>query len=93
MMLDRIGNEKARATSLVKYAPESAFPEHQHPLGEEVLILSGIFTENAEDDYPAGWNLRNPHNSTHRVSSKAGCLIFVKLMQMIQRIGSLPNIG
>lgn len=54
MMLDRIGDEKARATSLVKYAPESAFPEHQHPLGEEVLILSGIFTENAEDDYPAG---------------------------------------
>lgn len=60
MMLDRIGDEKARATSLVKYAPESTFPEHQHPLGEEVLILSGIFTENAEDDYPACWYLRNP---------------------------------
>lgn len=84
MMLDRIGDEKARATSLVKYAPESTFPEHQHPLGEEVLILSGIFTENAEDDYPAGWYLRSPHRSTHRVSSKAGCLIFVKLMQMTE---------
>lgn len=84
MMLDRIGDEKARATSLVKYAPESTFPEHQHPLGEEVLILSGIFTENAEDDYQAGWYLRNPHRSTHRVSSKAGCLIFVKLMQMTE---------
>jgi anti-sigma factor ChrR (cupin superfamily) len=84
MMFDRIGDEKARATSLVKYAPESAFPEHQHPLGEEVLILSGIFTENAEDDYPAGWYLRNPHHSTHRVSSKVGCLIFVKLMQMTE---------
>lgn len=84
MMLDRIGDEKARATSLVKYAPESTFPEHQHPLGEEVIILSGIFTENTEDDYPAGWYLRNPHRSTHRVSSKAGCLIFVKLMQMTE---------
>lgn len=84
MMLDRIGDEKARATSLVKYAPESAFPEHQHSLGEEVLILSGIFTENAEDDYPAGWYLRNPHHSTHRVSSRPGCLIFVKLMQMTE---------
>ena len=81
--LDRIGDEKARATSLVKYAPESAFPEHQHPLGEEVLILSGIFTENAEDDYPAGWYLRNPHHSTHRVSSKAGwfSLMFSHLHQ------------
>lgn len=84
MMLDRIGDEKARATSLVKYAPKSAFPEHRHILGEEALILSGIFTENAEDDYPAGWYLRNPHHSTHRVSSKAGCLIFVKLMQMTE---------
>ena len=84
MMFDRIGYGKARATSLVKYAPKSAFPEHQHPLGEEVLILSGIFTENAEDDYPAGWCLRNPHHSTHQVSSKAGCLIFVKLMQMTE---------
>ena len=84
MMLDRIGDEKARATSLVKYAPNSVFPEHQHPLGEEVLILSGILIENDHDDYPAGWYLRNPHRSTHRVSSKEGCLIFVKLMQMTE---------
>ena len=60
MMLDRIGDEKARVTSHVQYAPESTFPEHQHPLDEEVLILSGIFTENAEDDYSACWYLRNP---------------------------------
>lgn len=84
MRLDRMGEEKARATSLVKYAPESKFPEHSHPLGEEVLVLSGIFTENDEQHYPTGWYLRNPHGSTHRVSSQSGCLIFVKLMQMTE---------
>ena len=40
VMLDRIGGETARATSLVRYAPQSIFPEHQHPLGEEILVLS-----------------------------------------------------
>ena len=82
VMFDRIGTEQARATSLVKFDKNSRFPAHQHPLGEEVLVLSGIFTENDTNDFPAGWYLRNPHNSHHQVSSKDGALIFVKLMQM-----------
>ena len=82
MMLDRIGTEKARATSLVEFGKHSTFPEHQHPLGEEVLVLSGVFTENSHLHYPQGWYLRNPHQSSHQVSSQEGCLIFVKLMQM-----------
>ena len=82
MMLDRIGDEKARATSLVKYAPKTVFPEHSHPLGEELFILSGTFTENGEQHYPRGWYIRNPHNSKHIPSSNEGALIFVKLMQM-----------
>lgn len=85
VMLDRIGAEYARATSLVKYAPESVFPAHQHPLGEEILVLSGVFTENNQDNYPEGWYLRNPHNSVHQASSKNGTLIFVKLMQMTEQ--------
>lgn len=82
VMFDRIGNEKARATSLVRYAPQTIFPEHQHPHGEEILVLSGVFTENSTQHYPAGWYLRNPHNSKHTPSSEQGALIFVKLMQM-----------
>ncbi len=82
IMLDRIGDEVARATSLVKYAPNSTFPEHRHPQGEEILVLSGVFTEDANQHYPAGWYLRNPHNSKHQPSSEEGTLIFVKLMQI-----------
>lgn len=84
IMLDRIGEEKARATSLVEFAAHSKFPPHSHPLGEEVLVLSGIFTEDDDLHYPAGWYMRNPHGSKHHVSSETGCRIFVKLMQMTE---------
>jgi len=81
VMLDRIGREQARATSLVRYAPASLFPEHSHPGGEEILVLSGTFTENGMD-YPAGWYLRSPDGSSHQPSSRDGTTIFVKLRQM-----------
>ena len=84
MMLDRIGEEKARATSLVEFAAQSQFPQHSHPFGEEVLVLSGVFTEDVEHHYTTGWYMRNPHQSTHHISSAAGCRIFVKLMQMTE---------
>ena len=81
VMLDRIGDEKARATSIVRYAPDSCFPRHAHPGGEEILVLSGTFSDE-NDDFPAGWYLRNPPGSSHRPSSREGALIFVKLWQM-----------
>lgn len=81
VMLDRIGAEKARATSIVRYAPGSDFPPHLHPGGEEILVLSGVFSDE-HGDYPEGWYLRNPPGSSHRPSSKEGALIFVKLWQM-----------
>lgn len=81
VMLDRIGAEKARATSLVRYAPNSYFPHHLHPSGEEILVLSGTFSAD-DDDYPAGWYLRNPPTSGHQPHSSEGAIIFVKLRQM-----------
>jgi anti-sigma factor ChrR (cupin superfamily) len=81
VMLDRIGDEKARATSIVRYAPDSCFPQHAHPGGEEILVLSGTFSDET-GDFPAGWYLRNPPGSSHRPSSREGALIFVKLWQM-----------
>lgn len=82
MMLDRIGEEKARATSIVRYAPDSRFPPHAHPGGEEILVLSGTFSDET-GDFPAGWYLRNPPGTSHQPSSAEGALIFVKLRQMM----------
>ena len=87
VMLDRIGGEKARATTVVRYAPESFFPSHGHPGGEEILVLSGTFSDQA-GDYPEGWYLRNPPGSSHAPSSKNGTTIFVKLWQMQEKEAS-----
>lgn len=81
VMLDRVGGEVARATSIVRYAAQSDFPRHQHPGGEEILVLDGTFSDEAHD-YPAGWYLRNPPGSSHHPSSADGTTIFVKLWQM-----------
>lgn len=93
VMLDRVGEEIARATSLVRYAPQTVFPEHQHPSGEEILVLSGTFTENNNQHYPMGWYLRNPDGSKHTPSSEDGALIFVKLMQMNKNNSEIVRIN
>ncbi len=79
-MLDRIGDEVARATSIVRYAPGAAFGGHRHDLGEEFLVLSGTFADE-HGEYPAGSYVRNPPGSSHTPRSAAGCELFVKLRQ------------
>lgn len=79
-LLDRIGDEVARATSIVKYSPNSVFIEHTHGGGEEILVLEGTFSDEY-GDYPAGTYLRNPPLSSHSPFSKDGCTLFVKLRQ------------
>jgi hypothetical protein len=79
-MLFRIGDEKARATSIVRYAPGSVFPAHGHPGGEEILVLDGVFQDES-GDYPAGSYMRNPPGTHHTPASAQGCVILVKLWQ------------
>jgi anti-sigma factor ChrR (cupin superfamily) len=79
-MLDRIGGEVARATSVVRYAPGSRFAAHTHYGGEEFLVLDGVF-QDEHGDYPRGTYVRNPPQSAHRPASLPGCTIFVKLWQ------------
>jgi len=76
--LERENLESGRATSIVRFQPESYFPEHTHPLGEEILVLEGVFSDET-GDYPAGTYLRNPPGSKHQPHSKEGCTLFVKL--------------
>ncbi|MEM9197115.1 MAG: cupin domain-containing protein [Pseudomonadota bacterium] len=79
-MLDRVGGEVARATSIVRYAPGSAFSAHNHGGGEEFLVLEGVF-QDEHGDYPAGTYVRNPPGTSHTPAAAEGCTIFVKLWQ------------
>lgn len=80
-LLDRIGDEVARATSLVRYAAASEFPLHVHALGEEFLVLDGVFSDD-DGDYGPGTYVRNPPGSRHAPRTAGGCTILVKLRQM-----------
>ena len=79
-MLDRIGDEVARATSIVRYDANSHFSPHVHDGGEEFIVLEGVF-QDEHGDFPIGSYIRNPPQSSHTPGSEEGCVIFVKLWQ------------
>jgi len=37
--------ESGHATSIVRYDPGSQFRAHDHPKGEEILVLEGVFSD------------------------------------------------
>jgi anti-sigma factor ChrR (cupin superfamily) len=79
--LHRVGPaESGQVTSIVRYDPKSKFPAHEHPDGEEILVLDGVFTDD-RGDWPKGTYLLNPEGYRHAPSSRDGCVLFVKLRQ------------
>jgi anti-sigma factor ChrR (cupin superfamily) len=72
--------ESGQVTSVVRYEPRSKFPAHDHPEGEEILVLEGVFSDE-HGDWPAGTFLLNPEGFRHAPFSEPGCVLFVKLRQ------------
>jgi anti-sigma factor ChrR (cupin superfamily) len=65
-------------TSIVRYDPGSGFISHEHPGGEEIFVIDGVFSDEA-GDYPAGSFILNPEGFSHTPSSTSGCTLFMKL--------------
>ena len=82
--LEREAKESGHTTSVVKYEAGASFKQHSHPLGEEIFVLEGVFSDE-HGDYPAGTYIRNPPGSKHSPFSKEGCVILVKLNQFDKR--------
>ena len=80
-MLERQGDEVAKATSIVRYQAGSRFQSHHHELGEEMFVLDGTFSDET-GDYPAGTYIMNPPGSAHAPFSESGCTLFVKLRHL-----------
>ena len=80
-LLERVGGEVARATSIVRYAPGAKFESHMHELSEEILVLAGTLSDEA-GDYGPGTYLKNPPGSSHAPFSDSGCTLFVKLRHL-----------
>jgi anti-sigma factor ChrR (cupin superfamily) len=78
--LAREDTEQGHATSIVRYEPGARFSPHDHPRGEEILVLEGVFSDET-GDYPAGTYFRNPEGFRHAPFSDEGCVLLVKLHQ------------
>ncbi|MEM9174537.1 MAG: cupin domain-containing protein [Myxococcota bacterium] len=79
--LHRVGpQESGQVTSLVRYLPGASFPEHDHPEGEEIFVLEGVFSDQLGHG-TVGMHLLNPEGHRHTPFSEEGCLILVKLRQ------------
>ncbi len=79
--LHRVGpGESGQVTSIVRYQAAASFPVHDHPEGEEIFVLDGVFSDE-HGDWPAGTWLLNPEGFRHAPFSRGGCLLFVKLRQ------------
>jgi|TARA_B110000902_G_C14288483_1_gene579849 anti-sigma factor ChrR (cupin superfamily) len=78
--LAREDKERGHATSIVRYDAGAKFSQHNHPLGEEILVLEGTFSDQT-GDYHAGTYFRNPEGFIHAPFSVQGCVLLVKLHQ------------
>ncbi len=73
-------SESGQVTSLVRYDAGAKFPSHDHPEGEEILVLEGVFSDE-RGDWPAGSYLLSPEGFRHAPFSEEGCVLLVKLRQ------------
>ena len=64
----------------MRFAEGASFAAHDHPEGEEILVLDGVFSDE-RGDWPEGSYLLNPEGFQHAPFSVEGCLLFVKLRQ------------
>jgi hypothetical protein len=51
--------ESGQVTAVVRYEPHARFPTHDHPEGEEIFVLEGVFSDE-HGNWPAGTFLLNP---------------------------------
>jgi len=79
-LLESEEDERGHTTSIVRIEPGAIFTSHGHPMGEEVLVLDGTFSDET-GDYSNGTYFRNPDGFHHQPFSKEGCTILVKLHQ------------
>jgi anti-sigma factor ChrR (cupin superfamily) len=68
---------------LLKFEPGARYHTHKHPGGEEYYVLEGAL-DDVGKSWPAGSYVYHPPGSTHRPSSKPGCVVLVILPKPIE---------
>lgn len=77
--------QKRSPTILLKFEAGATYPLHNHPAGEEVYVLEGD-VKFGKDELTTGDYLYTAVNNKHRVSTKNGCVLFLKVPEEVEII-------
>ena len=76
-------DNKRSPTILLKFEPGGSYPYHNHPKGEEILVMDGDCTiEGAKLN--AGDYLYTPPNFKHSVQSENGCTLLLVIPEEVE---------
>lgn len=70
-------------TFLLKFDPGAKYPYHNHPAGEEILVLEGS-CELENTIFNKGDYLYTPPNFKHSVKSAKGCTLFLMVPEEVE---------
>ena len=71
------GEAGARTTAIVELAPGASIAGCSRDLGDEIVVLDGVLTDEF-GSYGKGSYIKNRPGSSHACESASGCLLFVK---------------
>ncbi len=71
----RYDQETKAGAILLRMAPGTSYPAHEHTKGEDVFVIEGELIVGTER-FPAGSYLYSPPGSTHAPRTEKGCLLF-----------------
>jgi anti-sigma factor ChrR (cupin superfamily) len=71
----RYDRETKAGAVLIRMAPGTSYPEHEHTKGEDVLVLEGELIV-GDERCPSGTYLYSPPGSVHSPRTETGCILF-----------------
>ncbi len=72
------GNREKEYTSLLKLEPNTRFPKHLHPAGEELVVLEGRIQIEG-NWYESGCYVYTPPGAIHDVVSDTGATMLLRM--------------
>ncbi len=80
----RFDEETQRAPAILsKFEAGASYPYHNHPGGEEILVLEGS-CEIEGVTLSAGDYLYTPKNFKHGVRTESGCILFLSIPEEVE---------
>ena len=79
----RDDKQTGESTLLLKFEAGATYPMHNHPGDEEILVLEGDIKVGKRELRPGDY-LYTPPEGKHAVSSRNGCLVFLRLSKPIE---------